>query len=97
VLDGEGDHPHRRGGSPGGSGILIAVGEPQTTGVLTPAPDNEPVIGAGSVQGLVWAVGHYRGGVLLAPVTAALVCDLLVSGTRPPERFSAARFAGVRA
>jgi glycine oxidase len=32
--------------------------------------DNRPVIGAGAVDGLLWATGHGRNGVLLAPLTA---------------------------
>ena len=32
--------------------------------------DNEPLVGPGEPQGLWWATGHYRNGVLLAPLTA---------------------------
>jgi glycine oxidase len=42
-------------------------------------PDNAPAIGLGAVEGLVWATGHHRNGILLAPLTAALVADVLVS------------------
>ena len=47
---------------------------------LRPAtPDELPVIGpSATVPGLVYACGHFRNGVLLAPLTAALVGDLLV-------------------
>jgi glycine oxidase len=45
--------------------------------------------------GLIVATGHYRNGILLAPVTARIVAELLRSGTLPelaasftPERFS---------
>lgn len=44
-------------------------------------PDNAPVIGASSVPGVVLATGHHRNGVLLAPVTADAVADLV--GGRP--------------
>ena len=44
----------------------------------------------------MWATGHYRNGVLLAPVTGDAVADLLAGGTLPelvrpftPERFAA--------
>ena len=49
---------------------------------LRPAtPDELPVIGPDpDVPGLVHALGHYRNGVLLAPITARLVADLIVDG-----------------
>jgi glycine oxidase len=36
-------------------------------------PDNAPVIGPGAIEGLTWATGHHRNGILLAPLTAELV------------------------
>jgi glycine oxidase len=60
-------------------------------------PDNLPIIGAGAIDGLIWATGHFRNGILLAPLTAALVLDVLTAA-RPkdpmldacdPNRFSA--------
>jgi glycine oxidase len=62
-------------------------------------PDNAPLIGPGSVEGLVWATGHHRSGVLLAPVTARAVVALL-AGEAPPVdlgAFSPARFERVPA
>jgi glycine oxidase len=41
-------------------------------------PDNTPIVGRGAVAGLVWATGHYRNGILLAPLTAELVVGELV-------------------
>jgi glycine/D-amino acid oxidase-like deaminating enzyme len=35
------------------------------------------------MDGLIYATGHYRNGILLAPLTASLVADI-VSG-RPPD------------
>ena len=51
---------------------------------LRPAtPDGLPIIGpSAGVEGLVYATGHYRNGVLLAPLTAALVADLILDGRR---------------
>ncbi len=51
---------------------------------LRPAtPDELPVIGpSASVPGLVYACGHFRNGILLAPLTAALLGDLLVDQRR---------------
>jgi glycine oxidase len=41
---------------------------------LRPAtPDNTPALGPSAVPGLHWAVGHYRNGILLAPITAEIV------------------------
>lgn len=41
-------------------------------------PDNVPLIGETAVEGLFMAAGHYRNGVLLAPVTAEIVASLLL-------------------
>ena len=40
-------------------------------------PDNVPLIGPAGPAGLIWATGHYRNGILLAPLTAELVCGSL--------------------
>ncbi len=45
--------------------------------------DELPIIGAASVEGLWLATGHHRNGILLAPVTAAIV-SALIRGRRPP-------------
>lgn len=54
---------------------------------LRPAtPDELPVIGAStSTPGLFYATGHYRNGVLLAPLTAKLMVDLILDGRHAPE------------
>jgi glycine oxidase len=41
-------------------------------------PDNAPVIGPGTLEGLTWATGHHRNGILLAPLTAELVTRSLL-------------------
>jgi glycine/D-amino acid oxidase-like deaminating enzyme len=53
---------------------------------LRPATtDGLPVMGRSrDVPGLVYATGHYRNGVLLAPLTAQLVADLIVDGREDP-------------
>jgi glycine oxidase len=65
---------------------------------LRPAtPDELPAIGPDpSMPGLVHASGHYRNGVLLAPITAKLVADLVLEGTADPAlgSFSVGRFVG---
>jgi len=64
------------------------------TGLRPGSPDNAPIVGRASPEGLVVATGHYRNGFLLAPVTADAVVALLdgapdVEAFRPftPERF----------
>ncbi len=56
-------------------------------------PDNAPIIGA-LRDGLVVATGHYRNGVLLAPITAAAVADLVTGGPDAEfaQRFGPRRF-----
>lgn len=63
---------------------------------LRPAtPDNAPVVGATAVPGLVVATGHYRNGMLLAPITADTVVAVLAGGALPAEAsaFRTGRFA----
>lgn len=47
-------------------------------------PDNLPAIGWGEPGGLIWATGHHRNGILLAPLTAELVTGLLAGGPAGP-------------
>jgi glycine oxidase len=51
------------------------------------------------MPGLVIATGHYRNGVLLTPLTSALIADLLTTGRTPAmiEPFSPLRFAAAQA
>lgn len=60
-------------------------------------PDNAPIIGAlPGRPGVLAATGHHRHGIVLTPVTADLVADLIVTGVPDPllAPFGAARFAG---
>lgn len=54
---------------------------------LRPATSDElPIIGcSATIPGLVYATGHYRNGVMLAPLTATAVADLLLEGTESPH------------
>jgi glycine oxidase len=71
----------------------------ETTAGLRPgSPDNAPLLGPTALAGLALATGHYRNGILLAPVTADLLTDFLVTGTVPelaepftPDRFGTDR------
>ncbi|MEA5605845.1 glycine oxidase ThiO [Nostoc sp. UHCC 0252] len=41
-------------------------------------PDELPILGTSHCQNLTLATGHYRNGILLTPVTAALIADLIL-------------------
>jgi len=47
-------------------------------------PDNLPIVGCGAVDGLVWATGHYRNGILLAPLTAGAVLATITDDRPAP-------------
>ena len=61
--------------------------------------DDAPILGPGPVTGLVYATGHHRNGILLAPVTADAIARLVLDGTVEPaiRPFGVERFAPVRA
>ncbi|HKE52096.1 MAG TPA: glycine oxidase ThiO [Actinomycetes bacterium] len=71
----------------------------ETTAGLRPgSPDNAPLLGPTALAGLALATGHYRNGILLAPITADVLTEFLVTGTVPelaepfrPDRFSTDR------
>ncbi len=80
-------------------GIFELEIEELIAGLRPATPDNLPAIGRGALDGLVWATGHYRNGILLTPVTAELVAAVL-AGEPVPEFAAAAdprRFEGVLA
>ena len=59
--------------------------------------DDAPMLGPSGIDGLVVATGHHRNGILLSPVTAAVVSTFVLTGRLPetarpfsPERFAAA-------
>jgi glycine oxidase len=64
-------------------------------------PDNLPLVGPGALEGLVLATGHYRNGILLAPLTGEAVAELLDGGELPKELAAAhplsSRFSAYRA
>ncbi len=59
-------------------GIGELVLEEMSAGLRPAAPDSAPIIGRGAIDGLLWATGHYRNGVLLAPITADAVTATLL-------------------
>lgn len=61
--------------------------------------DDAPILGYGPRQGLIYATGHHRNGILLAPITADAIARLILDGTVDPaiRPFSPARFAPAQA
>jgi glycine oxidase len=54
-------------------------------GLRPGTPDNAPIIGRGALEGLSWATGHYRHGIMLAPLTAELVAATLTGADADPS------------
>ena len=61
--------------------------------------DDAPILGPAQVEGLVYATGHHRNGILLAPVTADMIARLVIEGAVDPaiRPFGIERFAPARA
>jgi glycine oxidase len=69
-------------------------------GLRPRAADNLPVLGpCDEIDGLFYATGHYRNGILLAPATGELITEAVVAGVTSPllGPFSPSRFDLVRA
>jgi glycine oxidase len=77
-------------------GVLELEIEELEAGLRPATPDNLPAIGAGALEGLVWATGHHRNGILLTPVTAELVAGAVAGEPAPGWAVAAdpLRFAG---
>ena len=67
-------------------------------GLRPGTPDSLPILGPTDIEGLFIATGHYRNGILLAPVTAKLVRDWVLNKklSASMEIFSPSRFAGIQ-
>jgi glycine oxidase len=74
-------------------GISELVVDELIAGLRPATPDNAPMIGPGLVEGLFWATGHYRHGILLAPTTAELIAGAVLGGDPVPHLVSPLRFA----
>lgn len=68
------------------------------SGLRPGTPDDLPILGPTDTEGLLVATGHYRNGILLAPITAKLVREWIVSGRSSVnvEPFSPLRFQNSR-
>ena len=66
-------------------------------GLRPDTADHLPILGYGEIENLVFATGHFRNGILLAPVTAEIIADLVLKGTtpRPVEAYRPTRFTPV--
>jgi glycine oxidase len=78
--------------------LLPALGQARIledwAGLRPGTPDDLPILGATSIDGYFAATGHYRDGVLLAPVTAHVMAQV-IAGTKPDHdlaAFSPGRF-----
>jgi glycine oxidase len=73
--------------------LLPDVAEMELVGSLAGlrpgTPDNLPLIGPGAIDGLVLATGHFRNGILLAPLTGEAIAAQL-AGEPLPEQVIAA-------
>ena len=52
-----------------------------TAGLRPGTPDNLPRIGPSPVDGLLWATGHFRNGILMAPLAAETIAGLIAAET----------------
>jgi len=48
------------------------------------APNEIPILGASDYENLILATGHYRNGILFAPITAKLISDFVIDGIKDP-------------
>jgi len=66
------------------------------TGLRPATPDGLPILGFANPcgGGLIYAAGHYRNGILLAPITASIIASLVENRAPliPLQPFSPQRF-----
>lgn len=68
-------------------------------GLRPGTPDGLPILGSDpELDGLVYATGHYRNGILLAPLTARVTAAVMTGGSPSVDLspFSVSRFSGTR-
>jgi glycine oxidase len=78
--------------------LVPAIGEARIleawAGLRPGSPDDLPIMGAGLIPGTYSSTGHFRNGILLAPISAVVMADV-IEGKRPGidiTPFSPARF-----
>jgi len=64
------------------------------SGLRPDTPDHLPILGPADLEGLLIATGHYRNGILLAPITAQLIRETVTARCTsfPADTFSPLRF-----
>jgi glycine oxidase len=76
-------------------GLAEAKVHEDWAGLRPGTPDELPILGETSIPGYFVATGHYRDGILLAPVTAQVMTDVIIGN--PPAHdlsaFAASRFS----
>jgi glycine oxidase len=82
--------------SPGLAGSRV---EETWAGLRPDSPDHLPILGPTDIDGLLIATGHFRGGILLTPITARLVREWVTEQrvTVDWDRFSPMRFESASA
>src|SRR5712692_7581890 len=55
------------------------------SGLRPDTTDHLPIIGPSGIDNLLLAGGHFRNGILLAPITAELVAELITNGRLPDQ------------
>jgi glycine oxidase len=75
-------------------GLAAARVEETWAGLRPDSPDHLPILGPTDIDGLLIATGHFRGGILLTPITARLVTDWVTQQRVSVDwdRFSPMRF-----
>jgi glycine oxidase len=63
-------------------------------GLRPDTQDHLPILGRGEIDCLIFATGHFRNGILMAPVTAQLMAELVLTGStsRSIEAYRPTRF-----
>jgi glycine oxidase len=64
-------------------------------GLRPDSTDHLPILGYGRFENLVFSTGHFRNGILLAPVTAEIIAELVLKGStsRSMEAYGPTRFS----
>lgn len=67
-------------------GVAQAAVVERWAGLRPGTPDSLPVLGPDpELEGILYATGHYRNGILLAPLTAACLADLAIGRPTPVD------------
>jgi glycine oxidase len=80
-------------------GLANARVEETWAGLRPDSPDHLPILGPTELDGLLIATGHFRGGILLTPITAQLVREWVTQQRASVDwdRFSPMRFQSASA